>query len=168
MIAIGRIAAAFLGCVAGAWIGCGGRGGEAERQRTVVFVCEHGAAKSVVAAALFNARAARRGLPLRAESRGVAPEAALLPAAVAGLERDGMTPGRAAPRRIAREDVEAAAAVVAFDPLPADVAGQAVRTWSVPPVSADYAAARDAMLPRIDALLDELARGGKDPGQRAE
>ena len=36
----------------------------------VVFVCEHGAAKSVIATAYFNKLAAERGLPFRATFRG--------------------------------------------------------------------------------------------------
>ena len=35
---------------------------------TVLFICEHGSAKSVVAAAHFNQIAADRGLPYRAIS----------------------------------------------------------------------------------------------------
>ena len=36
----------------------------------VIFVCEHGAAKSVVATAYFNKLASERGLPYRASFRG--------------------------------------------------------------------------------------------------
>src|SRR5688572_249911 len=49
---------------------------------TVLFVCEHGSAKSVVAAAHFNRIAADRGLPFRAISRGTAPDPEMAPAAV--------------------------------------------------------------------------------------
>src|SRR5215813_9354941 len=38
--------------------------------RAVVFVCEHGAAKSVIATAYFNKLAAERGLAYRATFRG--------------------------------------------------------------------------------------------------
>ena len=40
----------------------------------IVFVCEHGAAKSLIAAAYFNMLAAGRGLPARATFRGVDPQ----------------------------------------------------------------------------------------------
>ena len=42
---------------------------------TVIFVCEHGAAKSVIATAYFNKLAAERGLKARATYRGVNPQA---------------------------------------------------------------------------------------------
>ena len=48
---------------------------------TVVFVCEHGTVKSVIALAHFQRLARERGLPLRAISRGTAPDARLLHAA---------------------------------------------------------------------------------------
>jgi len=41
--------------------------------RTVVFVCQHGAAKSVLAATLLERLAAEQGLPLRALARGTEP-----------------------------------------------------------------------------------------------
>src|SRR5207247_1515616 len=44
---------------------------------TVVFVCEHGAAKSVIATTYFNKIAAERGLRARAVYRGVNPQAEL-------------------------------------------------------------------------------------------
>jgi chromate transporter len=49
----------------------------ADPTRTVVFVCEHGSAKSVVAASLFDRMAKERGLPVRAISRGTTPDASV-------------------------------------------------------------------------------------------
>ena len=60
------------------------------REPAVVFVCEHGAAKSVIATAYFNKLAAERGLPFRATFRGTAPQDALSVRAVAGLEAEGV------------------------------------------------------------------------------
>src|SRR5215210_138109 len=79
---------------------------------TVLFICEHGSAKSVVAAAHFNRIAASRGLPVRAMARGTAPEAEMAPAAVKGLLRDGLKPDDPAPIHLAQSDLDAAARVV--------------------------------------------------------
>src|SRR5689334_20099632 len=57
---------------------------------TVVFVCEHGAAKSVIAAAHFNRLATERGLPFRAISRGTKPDDAVAAGVRAGLASDGI------------------------------------------------------------------------------
>ena len=62
----------------------------AARDKAVVFVCEHGAAKSVVATAYFNKLAAERGLPFRATFRGTAPQDNLSVRAVEGLKADGV------------------------------------------------------------------------------
>ena len=45
----------------------------ASDSQTVVFVCEHGTVKSVVALAYFRLLARERHLPIRAISRGTAP-----------------------------------------------------------------------------------------------
>ena len=41
---------------------------------TVLFVCEHGAAKSVIAAAYFNQLASEKNLDVRAIERGTNPD----------------------------------------------------------------------------------------------
>ncbi len=74
----------------------------------VVFVCEHGAAKSLVATAYFNKLAAERGLTARATFRGVDPQDALSVRAVAGLKEDGLTIPDGRPTAIAESDVTAA------------------------------------------------------------
>ena len=155
-----QVVLAFVGSVAAVLPGCRGGGGDPVPERTVVFVCEHGSAKSVIAAALFNVRASDRKLPFRAESRGVVPDRTLMPAAVAGLRSDGLAPGQTTPIQFGRADADRAAVIVAVDPLPLELAAPArVRVWdAVPPVSVAYAASRDAMRSRIDALLDELDR----------
>jgi hypothetical protein len=44
------------------------------RPHRVVFVCEHGSVKSLVAMVYFNRRAQERGLAYRAVARGIAAE----------------------------------------------------------------------------------------------
>ncbi len=157
MKAIEQVAIALLGCAASLLVACSGGDGDPVRKGRVLFVCEHGSAKSIIAAALFNARAAARNVPFRAEARGIVPDSTLMPAAVAGLRADGLAPGQETPTPMERADVHGSL-IIAFDPLPPDLTtGAQVVVWDVPPVSVDYAASREAMLSRIDALLDELA-----------
>src|SRR5437867_10234355 len=65
----------------------------------VLFVCLHGAAKSVVGAAHFRRLAAVRGLDIDAVAVGTEPDAQLAAAAVKGLAGDGLsaTPSRPRP-----------------------------------------------------------------------
>ena len=126
---------------------------------TVLFVCEHGAAKSVVAAAHFNRLAAAHGLALRAVSRGTDPDPCLHPAAVAGLQSEGLTPA-GTPVPLSAAELAGAARVVAFGALPAEhLSTRPVEVWTVPAVSEGYAAARDAIVERVERLVEGLAGG---------
>jgi protein-tyrosine-phosphatase len=56
--------------------------------RLVVFVCEDGSAKSLVAASFFERLAKERGIAVRALSRGTAPDASMPAAVVEALRGD--------------------------------------------------------------------------------
>lgn len=138
-------------------VACSRRPVVAEQQ--IVFVCEHGAAKSVVASEYFNKLAAERGLAARAISRGAEPQAALSRAAVEGLAGDGLSPALAAPRPLAASEVRGAARVVAFDcAQPAmKLVGKKDVCWDdVPAVSEDYGRARDAIRAHVEAMIAQL------------
>lgn len=125
---------------------------------TVLFVCEHGSAKSIVAAAHFNRIAADRGLPFRAISRGTVPDAEMAPAAVKGLLGDGLKADDPTPAKLAQSDLDTAVRVVTFCDLPPDLeVATPIERWEVPPVSTEYAKSRDVMLAHIERLLRELA-----------
>ena len=67
---------------------CQKRAGTVPSPPRVLFVCLHGAAKSVVAAAHFRALAEAQGLELAAVAAGTEPDPELTPAAVKGLAGD--------------------------------------------------------------------------------
>jgi protein-tyrosine-phosphatase len=127
----------------------------------VLFVCEHGNVKSLMAAQYFARLAAARGLPLGAEARGTAPNSASVPPPiVAGLRGDGYDVATFVPQAVTAADLAGALRVVVIGvTLPAHVAtGTAViEHWDdVPAASEDFAAARAALLRHLDALLREL------------
>ena len=128
----------------------------------VVFVCEHGSVKSVMAALWFNRLATDRNAPFRASSRGVSPDEAIPPAVADNLARDGFDVAGFTPKRLEKADVAGAAHLVAIgvdSPLLAEVQEVRVSRWNdIPPASTDYAASRDAMRARMGALLDALSR----------
>jgi arsenate reductase (thioredoxin) len=125
---------------------------------TVLFVCEHGSAKSVVAAAHFNRLAADRGLHFRAISRGTAPDAEMAPAAIQGLLGDGLKPADPKPAKLEQSDIDAAVRIITFCALPPELqVVSPIERWEVAPVSTEYAKSRDAMLAHIEQLLRELA-----------
>lgn len=125
--------------------------------RTIVFVCEHGAARSVIAAAYFNKLAAERHLDFHAVARGATPQPDLSVATVQGLEKDGVAFPAEKPRPLTRADVRGAVRVVAFCPLPAFAKQARADAYEVPAPSDGYDASRDAILVHVRALIDELA-----------
>jgi arsenate reductase (thioredoxin) len=126
----------------------------------VLFVCEHGAAKSIIATAHFNELAEKRGLPHRAVARGTQPDAAFSPKAVSGLQSEGFAPPDGKPTLVSDKDVSGAARVVTLGcKLPQKTA---VTDWAdVPSPSEDYSAASDAIKKHVEALINELSR--KEP-----
>ena len=128
----------------------------------VVFVCEHGNVKSLMATSYFNQLAAQRGLPFRAVSRGVAPDSTTVPKPiVAGLHADGVDVSDFHPSKFAVADVVDAARVIAIGTeLPADTGAGRLRVerWNdVPPASTSYDAARSSLKAHVAELLDRLA-----------
>jgi len=140
----------------------GGSAAADDAATRVVFVCEHGNVKSLMAASYFNQLAAQRGLPFHAVSRGVTPDSTTVPQAiVTGLHTDGFDVGDFHPVKITSADVAGAVRTVAISTdLPASmrVDEQTIERWTdVPPASSDYDAARVSLQAHVAALLDRLA-----------
>lgn len=127
----------------------------------VVFVCEHGSVKSLIAASLFNKVADERGLPFRALSRGLTPDASVPPTIVQILREEGIEIENFKPSKLTSVDVSTASRVIAIgvDLSPFNSAtGAPVERWNDLPASAsaDYAVTRAAMLGHIETILDQL------------
>jgi len=127
----------------------------------ILFVCLHGAAKSVLAAADCERLAAARGLRVTADFAGTEPAADIAPKVAAALRADGIDLGGKKPRLVTREDVVRADRVVAFgcDLGAAVPAGVAIDQWAdVPAVSDGLPAARAAIHAHLERLLEEWGR----------
>ncbi len=126
---------------------------------TVVFVCEHGSVKSLIAALWFERLARERGLELRAVSRGLTPDAAVPPAIVERLKKDGFDVDQFRPSALSRSDLEGANRVVAIGVDTSSVtvgSGVPVEVWdNIPPASVRYDEARDALRARMEALFEK-------------
>lgn len=132
--------------------------GNRNRMERLLFICEHGAAKSVVAAAHFNRLAADAGLDVRAVSRGTAPDATVSPQALAGLTADGLRPVDDAPMLLTASDIATAVRIISFGAVPLSTGPSPSESWTqVPAVSDGYARARDAMMPELRRLVRELS-----------
>jgi len=127
---------------------------------SVIFVCEHGAAKSVIATAYFNKLSAERGLPYRATFRGTTPQDDLSVGAVEGLRADGLAIPTGKPSAISEGDVDGATHIFAIGctlPTAAAKSGKA-SDWTDVPDNQGYAAMRDAIVRHVTALLDDLQK----------
>ena len=135
----------------------------ADGKKVVLFVCEHGAAKSVMAAAHFNQRAKERKLPYRAVAKGTSPQEQLSEIAVKGLTAEGLAALPSRPEEVTAADIAGAARVVTFGCDISKVApGSRPESWAdVPGPSEDYAASRQAIDRHLDALLASLDRPKK-------
>src|SRR5262245_20075970 len=134
--------------------------GTAARAPSIVFVCEHGAAKSVIATAYFNKLAAERGLPYRAVFRGTTPQDELSVRAVAGLKADGVAIPEGKPTAIGDGDIASATHIFAIGctlPGKAQQSGKAA-DWSNVPDDQGYGPMRDAIVRHVQQLLNDLAR----------
>lgn len=143
----------------------------AETTSTILFVCEHGAAKSVIAAAYFNKFARERGLNYQAVSRGTNPDPALLPAAEKGLQEDGLDTTGWKPALVARSDADKASRIITFGctmPNPDNVAAKVTDWNDIPSPSQNYSMARDEIRLRVQKLVESLAQNTERPVKMKE
>src|SRR5215470_15644986 len=103
--------------------------------REIVFVCEHGAALSVVSAAYFNKLAKEEHLNLHAIARGTSPQQDIAVSAEKGLREDGVASETKRPEALSEKDVTGSVRIVAFCAIPVEYSKVAtVVTWNdVPP-----------------------------------
>lgn len=124
----------------------------------VLFICEHGSAKSVIAAAHFARVAKEQGLEAQATSRGTNADAVYPAHVIAGLEGDGLAPPDDSPRGLTQNDFADATHVIAFCNVEAPENSTAKQySWAdVPPVSEGYEAARQEIVRRIERILSVM------------
>jgi len=133
------------------------------RDAQVLFVCEHGNVKSLMAASYFNKLAQEHQLPFHAISRGNAPNSTTVPPAIIQwLRGDGFDVSSFHPSAVKASDVSASQRVIIIGttlPVNSHVVAEAkIERWDdVPPASDDYDAARDSLKRHIKKLVEELA-----------
>ena len=128
----------------------------------VVFVCEHGSVKSLIAASYFNRRAQAKGLSVRAIARGVTPEPTVPLPVRNGLYAAGFDVSGYIPQLLEASDISGATLVVSFDEDISDAVEGRTRylKWdNLPAVLSDYARGKDAIGKQVDRLMYELAGG---------
>jgi len=128
---------------------------------TVLFMCPHGAAKSVLASAYFKRAARERGLNVRVESAGTDPDPEVSLRVADHLKKGGFDVPVAKPRRVRETDMAVADVVISIGCDPKSMPtprGTLVRWDDVPAPSEDFAAADARIRERVTQLVDELVR----------
>ena len=126
---------------------------------TVVFVCEHGSAKSIIAAAEFERMAREKGLDLNILARGANPDAEIPKLVRDGLKAEGYDLGDLKPTKVSEKDLKGAARIVSFGPdlgpwLPT---GATVVDWSATPsVGENYRKAHEYIRQQLEILLKDF------------
>ncbi|NJL47150.1 MAG: hypothetical protein HC929_06120 [Leptolyngbyaceae cyanobacterium SM2_5_2] len=127
---------------------------------TVLFLCPHNAAKSVIAAAYFDRLAAEAGLAIKAASAGTEPDAEVAAAVVDMLQSEGIDVSQNVPRRVTLEDFANALRVVSLgcDVQRLAANGPTITNWNdIPSASQNPMAARDRILEYLRPLIRELS-----------
>ena len=126
----------------------------------VLFLCPHGAAKSVMGAAYLQKLAAERGLRVQVDARGTEPDAAVSPAVAQLLRDHGYAVPIEAPTAVTATDTAGADIVVSLgcklDGFP--VPRRALRHWDVPGPGDNLTASSEAIRQHVRDLVDELLK----------
>jgi arsenate reductase (thioredoxin) len=137
---------------------------EKKAKPVILFVCEHGAARSTIAAAYFNKLAKEQGLNYEAVFRGTDPDTSLTPATAKGLTSDGFNISGWKPQTVSGNDIKTAYKIITFDcSLPIqDTLSFTTEQWNgIPPISKDYQLARNSIVEKVNLLVTQLPKGNK-------
>ena len=121
----------------------------------VIFICEHGSAKSVIAAAHYERLARERSIDAHAAGRGTDIDAEFPPHVLAGLRSEGLEPLDDAPVALSEADLTSGTTIIAFcSPSMLPDGTTVAEVWDdVPPVSEGYDRARDEIVRRVERLV---------------
>jgi arsenate reductase (thioredoxin) len=125
--------------------------------RTILFLCPHNAAKSVIAAAYLERLVTKHGITLHATSAGTDPDLAVAPAVAGALLAEGIDVREHRPRRVTAEELARASRVVSLGCDLGDMAppGLVVERWDdVPSPSTDLTAACAAIAAHVRQVVD--------------
>lgn len=131
---------------------------------TILFLCPHHAAKSVIAAAYFDRLVKQRQLAFAAASAGTEPDDVVSPKVADMLLTEGIDVSGHQPRRVSQDELMQAQRVISMGCTPEElnIGANRVEQWSdIPMISQDLYGARDAIRTHVEALVMELANSSE-------
>lgn len=130
-----------------------------QHEKTVLFLCPHGGAKSLIAASYFNRLAKEHDLPYVAIAAAAEDPYDAVPQPVAELlDRDGFDVRDFVPQHVTANEVQSAAQIISIDcDLTALGDAANVEPWTdVPKVSDDLHGSAAALRRHVSTLAEEL------------
>lgn len=124
--------------------------------RTILFICEHGAGRSTIAATYFNKIAKKRGLKYHAIFRGVEPQEALGISTKNGLIKDSIDVTDLIPTRLSKNDINNAYKVVTLDVTLPDTLDKADIKWTGIQWAGNYDVSKAQIALKVDSLIELL------------
>jgi len=127
--------------------------------KKILFVCEHGSAKSMIAASYFN-KLAKKNIPWDTVSRGIAPDSIVSFKTRQLLEKEYLFDPTLKPELLTQEDVAEAEVAFLFYPLPANIhQSNNLNYWlEINAVNNDYQKLKDDIVAKIIPLIDSLSK----------
>lgn len=123
----------------------------------IVFVCLHGAAKSILSHHYFQDLVNSQGLDYQSIAVGLEPDPIITPSAMNLLEAASIIPSNNIPRQIVASDLVDATIVIRFGcQLPFETSLPSLDWDDVPMVSQQPAAAWANIQAHVDNLLNQL------------
>jgi arsenate reductase len=126
---------------------------------TVLFLCPHHAAKSVIAEAYFNQMVTKRQLGFEAISAGTEPDETVSPLVVKLLGEEGVDVSQHQPKRVTSNQLAQAKRIISMGCTSEElgISSDRVEMWNdVPPVSQDPHIAQSVIRAHIDTLINQL------------
>ena len=133
----------------------------AQTKKIILFVCEHGAGRSAVAASYFNKIAQKKGLNYQAIFRGITPQEALGVSTKNGLIKDSVDVTNLVPTKISKNDVSNAFKVITLDCTLPDSLNKADAQWTGIQWTGNYDVSKNDIKIKIDELITTLPKQKK-------
>lgn len=143
--------------IAGFFVALGAMG----QNKKILFVCEHGSAKSLIATAYFNKLAKEKNLSWEAFSCGTDPDQEISAKTKQLLEGVQLYDKNLKPHKLSQTDVNSAEQVVMFYTVPANISVKNnTQYWlGINAVNGDFQKLRDEILSKVvNPLIDSLER----------
>ncbi len=126
---------------------------------TILFVCPHGAAKSVMAAAYFQQLADQHHLDYQALCGGTDPDAVVAPRVADLLRSEGVAFSTQPPRKPTADELESAERIISLGctDIELGVTADRVEHWDdVPAPSQNFTGSRDAIFAHVESLINTI------------